>query len=185
MYTLFIDTHYKDVIIVLFKDMVLLDKNIILNVDNTSVETMPTIIDILEKNSLKVKDINKICVCIGPGSFTGTRIGVTIAKTLAYTLNIPIVTLTSIDLIGMKLDNESYVAVLEKNGAFIALYNNEIKGDIKYLKLSEYEEFKNGNSVIEDNSIDYDKLINFINNLKEENAHNVIPLYVKTIEALK
>ena len=185
MYTLFIDTHYKNILLVLFKDNSLLDKSELVDVKSTSVETMPALISLLKKSNLNPSDLNKLAVCIGPGSFTGTRIGVTIAKTLAYSLNIPIVTLTSIDLIGLNINESSYVGVLENNGAFVALYDKKIVDDIKYFKNSEYNDFKASNNVVEDVLMDYNKLINFINNLKEINAHDVNPLYVKTIEALK
>ena len=185
MHTLFIDTHYKDVVIVLFKDAILLDKRILKDVKSTSIETMPTIISLLNNNNLKPVDINKIAVCIGPGSFTGTRIGVTIAKTMAYSLNIPVVTLTSIDLKGLNINNKAYVSVLENNGAFVAQYDKKIIGDIKYLKNSEYIEFKNNNEVVENIDMDYDRLINYINSLKGEKVHDVNPIYVKSIEALK
>ena len=185
MYTLFIDTHYKDIQIYLFKDDKLLHKEISCNVKNTSVETMPLIIKTLKVSKVDKKNLNKIAVCIGPGSFTGTRIGVTIAKTLAYSLDIPIVTLTSLDLIGLNLNEKSFVSVLENNGAFICLYNNKIDGEIKYLKNSEYEDFKKNNKVVENIRIDENKLINFINNLEDVNVHEVKPLYVKIIEALK
>lgn len=46
--------------------------------------------EILEKNSLQKKDITAVLVFRGPGSFTGLRIGVAVANTLAYALNIPI-----------------------------------------------------------------------------------------------
>ena len=185
MITLFIDTHYKDILLYLFKDKELLDKKVLLGVKSTSVETMPTIIDLLNVNNLKVSNINKIAVCKGPGSFTGTRIGVTIAKTLAYANNIPIVSLTSLDLIGLNLDSESYVGVLENNGAFVCNYDKKINSDIKYYKLSEYNEFKNTNNVVDNIEIDSTKLIDFINTLEEENVHNVNPMYVKNIEGLK
>lgn len=185
MYTLFIDTHYKDILLLLFKDNKLLDNIKISNVKSTSVETMPALEKLLNNNNIKPQNLNKIAVCIGPGSFTGTRIGVTIAKTLAYSLNIPIVSLTSIDLIGLNLDNKSYVGVLENNGAFIALYDKITIGEIKYYKSDDYIVFKQNNIVVEEIPLNYDKLITFINNLKEENVHNVNPIYVKTIEALK
>ena len=185
MITLFIDTHYKDILLYLFKDNDLLDKKVLLGVKSTSVETMPALIDLLNVNNLKVNNINKIAVCKGPGSFTGTRIGVTIAKTLSYANNIPIVSLTSLDLIGLNLDNESYVGVLENNGAFVCLYNKGIIDDIKYYKLSEYNLFKENNKVVDNIEINNNKLINFINGLKEENVHNVNPMYVKNIEGLK
>ena len=185
MYLLFIDTHYKDVNIILFKDNKYLDNLKVIDVKNTSVETMPTIVKLLDKNNLKPSNISKIAVCIGPGSFTGTRIGVTIAKTMSYSLNIPIVTLTSLDLVGLNLDNKSYVSVLENNGAFVALYDKKMIGEIKYYSDSDYLEFKKINNVIEKIELNHNKLISFINDLKEENVHDVNPIYVKTIEALK
>lgn len=185
MYTLFIDTHYKDILLVLYKDNDLLDKTILTDFKSTSVETMPSLVSLLEKNNLEPKDLNKIAVCVGPGSFTGTRIGVTIAKTMAYSIRIPIVSILSVGMIGLNLNSKSYVAVLENNGAFVALYDNKVIGEINYMKNDEYEEFKKNNTVIEDIDMDYNRLINFINNKKEENVHDVNPIYVKTIEALK
>lgn len=185
MYTLFIDTHYKDILLVLYKSNKLLDNVLLNDFKSTSTETMPALTKLLKKNNLEPKQINKIAVCIGPGSFTGTRIGVTIAKTMAYSLNIPIVSLTSIDLIGLNLDSKSYVSVLENNGAFVALFDKKIIDEIKYLKNDDYEEFKKDNIVIEDVELNYDRLIDFINNLDEEKVHDVNPIYIKTIEALK
>lgn len=185
MYTLFIDSHYKEILLVLYKDNELLDKILLTDFKSTSVETMPALTRILEKNNLKPEDLNKIAVCVGPGSFTGTRIGVTIAKTMAYSIKIPIVSILSIDMIGLNLNSKLYVAVLENNGAFVALYDNKVIGEINYMKNDEYEEFKKNNTVIEDIEMDYNKLIEFINNKQEENVHDVNPIYVKTIEALK
>lgn len=47
--------------------------------------------DLLDNNSLTLRDISSVVVFKGPGSFTGLRIGITVANTLAYSLNIPIV----------------------------------------------------------------------------------------------
>ena len=185
MYTLFIDTHYKEIIMILYKDKNIVDKILLTDFKSTSTETMPTLINLLENNNLKLIDLNKIAVCIGPGSFTGTRIGVTIAKTIAYSMNIPIISILSIDMIGINLDNKSYVSVLENNGAFVALYDKKVIGEIKYMKNSEYEDFKSKNTVIEQIDMDYNKLIEFINSKEEENVHDVNPVYIKSIEALK
>ena len=184
MYTLFIDTHYKDILLCIFKDNKLLKKEELNNVKSTSIETMPLLDKLLSECEIKVNDLNKIAVCNGPGSFTGTRIGVTIAKTLAYTLEIPIVSLTSLDLIGLNLDKKAYVSVLENNGAFIGLYDNKLINEIKYFSNNDYEEFKQKNEIIESIDMDYDKLINYINNQEETNCHLVNPIYVKKIEAL-
>lgn len=45
---------------------------------------------LLKRNSLKLADINKIKVNTGPGSFTGLRVGVSIANALGFALQIPI-----------------------------------------------------------------------------------------------
>lgn len=185
MHTLFIDTHYNEILIVLYKDNKLLDKTLLNEFKSTSVETMPALTCLLDKNNLKPGDLNKIAVCIGPGSFTGTRIGVTMAKTLSYSLNIPIVSLTSIDLIGLNLEDKTYVSVLENNGAFVALYDKKIVDEIKYYDKSAYLTFKDNNTVVEDAKLDYEKLIDFINNKTPEKVDDVNPIYVKTIEALK
>lgn len=185
MYTLFIDTHYKDVVICLFKDNNLLSKEVELGVRNTSVVTMPLVDKILKDNNILPKNLNKIAVCVGPGSFTGTRIGVTIAKALAYTLNIDIVKLTSLDLIAINTKDNVYVASEENNGFFIGKKEDNKVIDLSYLKEIDYEEFKNNNEVIDEVEMDYNKLINFINTLESENAFDVNPIYVKSIEALK
>lgn len=49
------------------------------------------ITELLRRNNMKLKDINKILFYEGPGSFTGLRIGASVANALAYGLNIPAV----------------------------------------------------------------------------------------------
>lgn len=47
--------------------------------------------ELLEKNGKALQDITGIVAFKGPGSFTGLRIGITVANALAYSLNVPIV----------------------------------------------------------------------------------------------
>jgi tRNA threonylcarbamoyladenosine biosynthesis protein TsaB len=49
---------------------------------------------LLESKSKKLKDIQGIVVYIGPGSFTGLRIGISVANALAYSLAVPIIGVT-------------------------------------------------------------------------------------------
>ena len=51
---------------------------------------LTTIVKILKKNKIKFSDLISIYVNPGPGSFTGTRVGVTIANTLGFILKIPV-----------------------------------------------------------------------------------------------
>jgi tRNA threonylcarbamoyladenosine biosynthesis protein TsaB len=62
-------------------------------------ELVPSIKEILEKEHLKVSEIDAIAVCVGPGSYTGLRIGVASAKTLAWSLGCKLVAVSSLEAI--------------------------------------------------------------------------------------
>ncbi|AKS37204.1 hypothetical protein NP92_13985 [Anoxybacillus gonensis] len=65
---------------------------------NHSIRVMPAIEALLQECDMSPKDLERIVVAKGPGSYTGVRIGVTIAKTLAWTLNIPLVGVSSLEV---------------------------------------------------------------------------------------
>lgn len=52
--------------------------------------TLPMIEEILAEHTLKLTDITEIIVAMGPGSFTGLRVGASIANALGYLLDIPV-----------------------------------------------------------------------------------------------
>lgn len=60
---------------------------------------IPVIRDLLREAGLTVADLDGIAVGLGPGSYTGLRIGLTAAKTLAYTTSKPLVGLDSLEVI--------------------------------------------------------------------------------------
>lgn len=66
---------------------------------NHSVRIMPAIQTLMKDCERVPSDLTKIVVAKGPGSYTGVRIGVTIAKTLAWTLNIPLVGISSLEVL--------------------------------------------------------------------------------------
>ncbi|NCO05092.1 MAG: hypothetical protein GW939_03015 [Candidatus Magasanikbacteria bacterium] len=57
-------------------------------------ELLQVATEFLEENNIQKQDIAGIAVIVGEGSFTGTRIAVTMANTFAYVLNIPLITIT-------------------------------------------------------------------------------------------
>lgn len=65
---------------------------------NHSIRVMPAIDMLMKDCDVKPADLDKIVVAKGPGSYTGVRIGVTIAKTLAWTLNIPLAGVSSLEI---------------------------------------------------------------------------------------
>ena len=68
---------------------------------NHSVRAMPSIEAILKECGLKPGDLNKIVVAKGPGSYTGVRIGVTIAKSLAWSLGIELTGISSLEALAL------------------------------------------------------------------------------------
>lgn len=69
------------------------------NQKNHSTTLMPAIDFLMSENGKKPKELSRIIVAEGPGSYTGLRIGVTTAKTLAWSLNIDLYALSTLALI--------------------------------------------------------------------------------------
>jgi tRNA threonylcarbamoyladenosine biosynthesis protein TsaB len=63
---------------------------------NHSIRLMPAIDNLMKEIGVKPKELDRIVVANGPGSYTGVRIGVTTAKTLAWSLNIPVIGVSSL-----------------------------------------------------------------------------------------
>lgn len=187
MNTLFIDTHAKNVLIILFKDGKIVDKIDMETMNKHSVVTMPSIRTILSNNNIDVKELNEIIVCNGPGSFTGSRIAVTIAKTMAYSLDIPIkqIDALTIKAVNIKEDNDYYVAIKDRNGAYVGKYNKDsiLLDDLTYVSNSEYEKLLSHN-LYEDVDVDYEVVYNYLVKCDYTNVHSIKPIYVKGISAL-
>lgn len=90
MKTLAIDTSTYTLSIGLADGDVILAEQVTNVKKNHSIRVMPAIQTLMNEADIKPEDLEKIIVTNGPGSYTGVRIGVTIAKTLAWTLNIPL-----------------------------------------------------------------------------------------------
>ena len=56
------------------------------------------IADLLQKENLTPKNLDAVAVTIGPGSYTGLRIGLATAKGLCYALNIPLITIGTLEM---------------------------------------------------------------------------------------
>jgi tRNA threonylcarbamoyladenosine biosynthesis protein TsaB len=65
---------------------------------------MPNIVALLKDCGMQMKDVEAVGVSVGPGSFTGLRMGVVTAKTMAQALDIQIAGITSLDLLAHTFD---------------------------------------------------------------------------------
>ncbi len=72
--------------------------------DHHTVELMPRIVEMLEQINVPIDHISGLGVSIGPGSFTGVRVGVAAAKGLALARNIPIVGIRSTDILAYAVE---------------------------------------------------------------------------------
>lgn len=108
-----------------------------------------TIVKVLKEAGLTPKDLDMIVTDIGPGSFTGIRACVTVARVLAQQLNIKAVGVSSLEILSHILGDNDLVALdARKNKAYI--YDGEVKGAIE---LDQVDEIVKGRRVITDNSL--------------------------------
>lgn len=109
---------------------ILEDKNLIkkLELDNglTHSETlMPLIQQLLNECSLSLNNINLLVSDIGPGSFTGIRIGVSSCKAFSDSLNIPCVGISSLEVLAYNIQNDGIICSTidcKNNNCYFALY---------------------------------------------------------------
>ena len=98
MITLGIDTANQTLAIGVVEDKQILGQ-IQTNIKrNHSVTLMPAIDQLFADLQMSPQDIDRIAVSDGPGSYTGLRIGVTTAKTIAYTLDNDLIGVSSLKL---------------------------------------------------------------------------------------
>ena len=187
MNSLFIDTHAKNVTVILFKDGKIIDTIDQETMNKHSVVTMPSIKKILDDNNCTVKDLNEILVCNGPGSFTGSRIAVTLAKTIAFSLNIPIKQIDALTIKAVNVnDDKKVVSLKDRNGAYVGKYNadNELLEELVYMSNSDYKELIDKENVVEEIEINYEVVYEYLSKKDYINVHEVKPIYVKGISAL-
>ena len=162
MRILAIDTTKQNSHIVLYKDGTM--DNVLLDVKTKVSESLlPNIENILSQNNMKLRDNDAFAVVVGPGSFTGVRVGVATIKAFAQALNKPVIAIDSFSVMNdvichgrlyLKCTNTSvYYADYEGNKVInrgvienvkatlnnIVQLENEIAfDDVEYMLISKY-----------------------------------------------
>ncbi|MCY7008841.1 tRNA (adenosine(37)-N6)-threonylcarbamoyltransferase complex dimerization subunit type 1 TsaB [Fusobacterium simiae] len=97
---------------------------------NHSNIVMPIIDNLFKISDLNINDIDKIAVAIGPGSFTGVRIALGIAKGLAMALKKPLIAINELDILeAIASDNENEIIPLidaRKERVYYKYQNNYV-----------------------------------------------------------
>lgn len=197
MISLFIDTSISYPTISIIKDSeVLFVFNEEIKSDMSS-KILPIIDTGIKKSNISLNLIDKIFVVNGPGSFTGVRIGVTIAKTIAWSLKIPVIPISSLEYIATTNTSKKYLVSMidaRRGNVFAGIYDTNLNCIKEDLLINKDELLKNINNDYE--LVSYDrfedvikpntsvlKIINKHIDDKGVNPHNLKPNYLKLTEA--
>lgn len=127
-----------------------------------------TISDVLKKHSKTPKDIKLVGVNIGPGSFTGIRAGVTVARVLAQETGANTVGVSSLEILAKATNMEKPLVLLDARKGMVYAWDEELLGAIS---LEVADELAKGRNIITDNSM-FERYKEFGNNVlsyQEEN----------------
>jgi len=163
---------------------------------------LPKIVEMFNKNKLTAKDIDKIIVVNGPGSFTGIRIGITIAKVYAWSLNIPITTISSLEAMALSSEKKTnHIPIINARRGYVfgAIYDQNLNEILKpqhikledlmkeVKKLDKYEFISNDEFEEELKLESYNpnilKIVSHFKDKESINPHSVNPEYLKKTAA--
>ncbi len=203
MKTLFIDTSFSDVSIAILKDNKIIS-SIQNNIPNEhSIYAHPYIEKVLKDSNTLPKEIDNIMVVNGPGSFTGVRIGLTIAKVYAYLENIPVTLISSLKTLALSEKGEYILSLIDarNDNYYLGLYDKNYNDVIKeqFTNIKEVKELLNKYSNIKivtnskinlDNyqlitNINIENIVNYYQDKEQVNAHQVLPNYLKLPQVLE
>ena len=203
MITLFIDTSSSDVSIAILKEeKILFQKNESIP-NKHSIYTIPFIEEAINKSNLKPKDINRIMVVNGPGSFTGLRIGVTIAKVYAYLNDIEVIPISSLKMISLSRPHNYCLSLIDAHhdNYYIGLYdkdNNEVIEEQfntkeKVLELIDKynpivlspEPINNDKIISSKQELNISNIYSYYKDKEPTNYHLLVPKYLKLPQALE
>ena len=114
-----------------------------LNDGKTHSENLMTIMEnTLEENKIKLSDIDLIACSVGPGSFTGIRIGVSSIKAIAEVLDVPVAAVTSLEALAknVELKDVTIVSLIDaKNDqVYAGIFDDEYNKKEEYIADSIY-----------------------------------------------
>jgi tRNA threonylcarbamoyladenosine biosynthesis protein TsaB len=173
--------------------------------NNLSMYTLPKLHQLLSDCSISINDIDKIIAVNGPGSFTGIRIGLTIAKTIAWAKNIPIILVSSLEAMALSYDGDyNYIVPAidaRRNYLYASIYDTTKKSfimkeqhisldtlNIALGNLGEKISFITNNKIVTNYDIQpYDpkieKIVKEVSDREPVNPHAVDANYLKLTEA--
>ena len=157
-------------------------------IDKNNNDTSSKVMKVLKDAVNDINTIDKIFVVNGPGSFTGIRVGVTIAKTIGFCLNIPIISLSELELLATTNTDADYNAALidaRRGYVYAGIYDKDLNCCLndQHILLSDIK-YPNNYTVIDNyDNIDLLKIIKKHEFDNPINPHDLKPNYLKRTEA--
>jgi len=186
-----IDTSSKNLIVALINEKTNLYFDNNCNMQH-SIKLLPLIEKVLEENNVKLSDIDLFCSSIGPGSFTGIRIGVSTVKAFGEANEKQIFGYNTFELLlGNNMGKVLTAVDANHNSYYICGFNN---GEVillpKFVREEEFNEIKKEFPMVITDSEVYmnsDKLQENLDYVCNRNKGNVdiplVPLYVRKSQA--
>lgn len=125
MLTLCIDTAYKYLTLVLMEDDKIIDSISFECFKRQSEEVFVYLDKLFSESKIDKKDIDAMCITKGPGSYTGVRIAMTIAKVLCQVKDIKLYTISTLRLYAGNHEKTMVIMDARANRAYVGVYDKE------------------------------------------------------------
>lgn len=128
MKILAIDTSSAICSTAILKNDIVIDENNLDNGRTHSENLMPLIDELLKRNNMNIKDIELLVCSVGPGSFTGIRIGVATIKPIAEILGVQVASVNSLEGLARNIENaETIVSMIDarNNQVYCGVFDKE------------------------------------------------------------
>lgn len=133
MFALALETSGRLGSVALFRDGMLLEERTYPHGLQHAAAIVPMLDALCAEHSITLKQLEQIHISIGPGSFTGLRVGVTLAKTLAFATGAKIVAVPSVEVLVENLPPEARNAIIvldaKRGQIFTARYERAASGN--------------------------------------------------------
>jgi tRNA threonylcarbamoyladenosine biosynthesis protein TsaB len=178
--------------VALFDEFECLGKYYAAGHNDHSVHLMPEIEKLLEENKVAVKDLDEIYIGIGPGSYTGLRVGVVIAKMFGWNNSIPVYTVSSLALMASSFKGEGLVLAeidARRGNSFLGLYDISegfltLQDEEKLVNLEDYKSsITNDFNVVSEGEPNMEMVIKSKMFHHIEDIHALSPNYLRITEA--
>ena len=192
MIRLFLDTSYKYLTCILFDEERILSSYSEVCFKHQSELLFVALEKIFQEAGISKKDIDAVCITEGPGSYTGVRIAMSVAKTLCDLRNIDLYTISTLRLYANRQKDTMVIMNARADRAYVGLYDgDEVVEDDHIVVLSESD--LSGHTMVGDLSlfgkedIYPDIAEAFLNcqplMTKVENLAHLVPKYLKESES--